>query len=277
MDGDRRDPERLVERVQELSARLEASSDPLAREAAGELVSAIMDMYGEGLERIVAALDDAGPEAEPLRERLAADGVVASLLLIHGLYPVDLETRVLGALEEVRPYMHSHGGDVELVSLEDGVLALRLQGSCHGCPASTATLESAIRTALEDAAPDLLEVRVEGLAPAPTAHQPAPAWHGLDGVGALPSGSLHQVAVSGVPLVVANVGGTLLAYRDECPGCGGALGAGSLEAGVLSCPGCRERYVLPSEGRALDGRGLQLEPVPLRAEDGEGVRVALAT
>jgi Fe-S cluster biogenesis protein NfuA len=148
--------------VQELSERLQAVADPAAREAAEGLVSAVMDLYGEGLERIVRALDDAGPEAAELRRQIVDDGVVASLLLIHGLYPVDLETRVQEALDGVRPYMHSHGGDVELLSLEDGVARLRLEGSCQGCPASAATLEQAIRQALEEAAPDLAGMEVEG-------------------------------------------------------------------------------------------------------------------
>jgi Fe-S cluster biogenesis protein NfuA len=155
-------PDALVERVQALTERLQSVSDPAAREVGEALVSAIMDLYGEGLERIVRALDEAGPEAEGLRRALVDDGVVASLLLIHGLYPVDLETRVQEALDGVRPYMHSHGGDVELLSLEEGVARLRLEGSCQGCPASAATLEQAIRQALEEAAPDLLGMEVEG-------------------------------------------------------------------------------------------------------------------
>jgi Fe-S cluster biogenesis protein NfuA len=155
-------PDGLVERVQELTERLQAVPDPTAREVGEALVSAIMDLYGEGLERIVRALDEAGPEADGLRRALVDDGVVASLLLIHGLYPVDLETRVQEALDGVRPYMHSHGGDVELLGLEEGVARLRLEGSCQGCPASAATLEQAIRQALEEAAPDLLGMEVEG-------------------------------------------------------------------------------------------------------------------
>ena len=152
----------LVERVQVLSERMQEVADPAAREAAEGLVSAVMDLYGEGLERILRALDEAGPEAAALRKVIVNDGVVASLLLIHGLYPVDLETRVQEALDGVRPYMHSHGGDVELLSLEDGVARLRLEGSCQGCPASAATLEQAIRQALEEAAPDLAGMEVEG-------------------------------------------------------------------------------------------------------------------
>lgn len=155
-------PDHLVQRVQDLTERLEGIADPAAREAAEGLVAAVMDLYGAGLERIVRALDEAGPESAALRQAIVDDGVVASLLLIHGLYPVDLETRVQEALDGVRPYMHSHGGDVELLSLEEGVAHLRLEGSCQGCPASAATLEQAIRQALEEAAPDLAGMEVEG-------------------------------------------------------------------------------------------------------------------
>jgi Fe-S cluster biogenesis protein NfuA len=155
-------PDALMQRVQELTERLQAVPDRAAREAGEGLVSAVIDLYGEGLERIVRALDEAGPEAAGVRQALVDDGVVASLLLIHGLYPVDLETRVQEALDGVRPYMHSHGGDVELLGLEDGVARLRLEGSCQGCPASAATLEQALRQALEEAAPDLAGMEVEG-------------------------------------------------------------------------------------------------------------------
>jgi Fe-S cluster biogenesis protein NfuA len=163
MTTDELTPDVLVARVQELEERLDAIADPVAREVAEGLVAAVMDLYGEGLERILRALDEAGPPAAELRGRIVDDGVVGSLLLIHGLYPVDLETRVQEALDGVRPYMHSHGGDVELLGLEDGVARLRLEGSCQGCPASSATLEQAIRQALEEAAPDLQGLEVEGI------------------------------------------------------------------------------------------------------------------
>ena len=156
--------EELVGRVQRLTAEAEALPDPHAREVADELAAAVVQLYGEGLERIFAALE---PDA---RARLAEDGVVASLMLIHGLYPVPLETRVQEALDTVRPYLESHGGDVELLGLEDGVARLRLEGSCSGCAASQSTLELAIERALEETAPDLLGIDVEGVvAPPPPA------------------------------------------------------------------------------------------------------------
>ncbi|MDT4934756.1 MAG: hypothetical protein QOK11_2648, partial [Pseudonocardiales bacterium] len=112
------DPSRLVARVQELSAQLEAVPDPAARAIAEELSSVIVQMYGAGLERIVELIAEA--DTDGLQDALAGDPMVGSLLLIHDLYPVPLEERVVQALDKVRPYMESHGGDVELLGIEDG-------------------------------------------------------------------------------------------------------------------------------------------------------------
>jgi Fe-S cluster biogenesis protein NfuA/nitrite reductase/ring-hydroxylating ferredoxin subunit len=153
-------------RVQELQARLDSAGDPATREVAEELVSAVVQLYGAGLERIVGSLIEAGEEGERrLALALAEDPLVVALLLIHDLHPVPLEDRVLGALEHVRPYMESHGGNVELLSLQDGVARISLRGSCSDCAASAVTLELAIKQALEEAAPDLEELQVEGVAP----------------------------------------------------------------------------------------------------------------
>ena len=148
-------PGELVERVQGLSEEVERLQDPRSRALAQELLGAVLELYGDGLARIVAAIDAAGEAGAEIRERLAEDGAVSSLMLIHDLYPVPLAERVEEALESVRPYMESHGGNVELLGLEGDVARLRLQGSCDGCPASSATLELAIKSALEEAAPDL--------------------------------------------------------------------------------------------------------------------------
>ena len=136
---------------QELMARVEELG---ARPASEELVGAVMDMYAEGLRRIV----DRDPS-------VAGDPYVAALLLIHDLHPVSLEERVRGALDSVRPFMERHGGGVEVVGLQDGVLRLRLQGTCNGCAASATTLEHAVERALEEAAPDLSGLEVEGALP----------------------------------------------------------------------------------------------------------------
>ena len=105
--------EALVARVQELTERVEAFTDPDARATTDELVAAVLQLYGEGLTRIFAALDGEDPALAGVREALTRDGVVASLMVMHDLYPDSLEDRVRAALDEVRPYLASHEGDVE--------------------------------------------------------------------------------------------------------------------------------------------------------------------
>jgi Fe-S cluster biogenesis protein NfuA/nitrite reductase/ring-hydroxylating ferredoxin subunit len=294
--------EDLIGRVQELTAELDSLSDEPARRCAEQLTGAVVEMYGDGLGRIMSALE-AAPE---VRDALVGDPVVASLLLIHDLYPVPLEDRVAEALDRVRPYMESHGGDVELLGISDGIVRLRLQGSCSSCQASSATLELAVRQALEELAPDLEGMDVEGIeepemtgVPLPMAAQPAngstelgslvslplagepggggtPSWFDVDGVAGLAPEELMAALVHGERLVIANVDGTLLAYRNACASCGGSLDDGVLSSGALMCPGCGRSYFLPRAGRSLDDDRLQLAPVPLLRDDGS-VRVALAS
>jgi len=155
-------PEELVERVQDLLGSLDEIADPVAQARVQELVGTVLELYGAGLERILGVIADAGVSALNIRNALLDDGIVASLLLIHGLYPVPLEERIAEAVESVRPFLASHGGGVEILSVEDGVARLRLQGSCNGCPASASTLEHALKEAIDEAAPDLLALEVEG-------------------------------------------------------------------------------------------------------------------
>jgi Fe-S cluster biogenesis protein NfuA/nitrite reductase/ring-hydroxylating ferredoxin subunit len=292
-------PEELLERVQELQDRLDSVGDPASRKIAEELVSAVVRMYGAGLERILERMLSAGEAGERIAVALTDDEFLATLLLIHDLHPVPLEARVQDALDSVRPYMESHGGDVELLSLDHGIARIHLRGSCSDCSASAMTLELAIKQALEQAAPDLEGLEVEGVAPqtmdgtglpmvtgsAPptgmelpvvmSAPAAAPSWFDLESVGELADGSMVPVAVAGNALMIANVDGTLLAYRDTCAGCGAPLHDGDLRSGALSCRRCERSFFLPRAGRSMDDEGLQLEPIPLLRER-DRVKVALA-
>jgi Fe-S cluster biogenesis protein NfuA/nitrite reductase/ring-hydroxylating ferredoxin subunit len=290
----------LIERVQSLSAEVDRLADPHAREVAQELLASVLELYGEGLERILATVERAGDAGVPIKDALVDDGVVASLLLIHDLYPVDLETRVREALEVVRPYMESHGGDVQLLGLADGVARLRLEGSCDGCPASSSTLELAIKQALDEAAPDLAGLEVEGVAagasgglrseeisgtPLPVVHvngngagaEPgvgSARWIQLNAEIAPETGLVATTEIAGLEILIANVSGSLLAFRSACAACGEPLARGELKGGVLACPSCERRFYLPRAGRSMDEERLLLEPVPLLAQDG-GVRIAI--
>jgi Fe-S cluster biogenesis protein NfuA/nitrite reductase/ring-hydroxylating ferredoxin subunit len=276
----------LTERIQRLTAELKRQPDPTLRRLAEDLAASVLELHGEGLERLLAALDD------DTRERLADDGVVSSLLMIHGLHPVPVEKRVLQALDQVRPYMESHGGNVELLGVEDGVVRLRLVGSCDGCAASSSTLELAVEKAIQEEAPDVLGMIVEGAAEAPLPGvtgtplplatgkgNGAPAalddWLALDGVDDLSEDESRLVTVGQERLLVARVETGLLAYRDACKACGSSLEEAELREGVLACQACGRAYFLARAGRSLDGDRIQLDPVPLLADPRFGARVAL--
>ena len=150
----------LLQRIQQLTDELERVDDPHARAVGEQLVAAVIDMHGEGLGRHAR-----GPGRPTPAASWPTDGVVGSLMLIHGLYPESLEDRVQRGAGRVRPYMESHGGNIELLGIEDGVARLRLEGSCDGCGASQSTLELTVERALREAAPDLRGMDVEGAAP----------------------------------------------------------------------------------------------------------------
>ena len=143
-----------------------ASGGQVARERAEELVRLVVDLYGAGLERLLEIVYDTGRLDDELLDQLAADDLVASLLTVHGLHPYGVETRVARALDGVRPYLGSHGGDVELLGVTDeGVVRLRMLGSCDGCASSAVTLTLAVESAITAAAPEVTGIEVEESAP----------------------------------------------------------------------------------------------------------------
>jgi Fe-S cluster biogenesis protein NfuA len=159
-------------RVEELLEVLRSGrmSGPAAAQAAEELTGLLVGLYGAGLAAIVGVLREQGDAGGEILARLADDPQVEGLLLLHDLHPLDTDGRIQRALDRVRPYLGSHAGGVRYLGVTDGVARLLLEGSCHGCPSSTVTVELAIRSAVEDAAPEVTEVVVEGM----TA-EPAPA------------------------------------------------------------------------------------------------------
>jgi Fe-S cluster biogenesis protein NfuA len=154
-----------IQRIEELVGKIDAIADPMARADAHELVQSLMDLHGAGIERMLETMADAGEPGLRIIDRLAENKLVASLLLLYGLHPLDLEARVAQALDTVRPYLRSQGGSVELLGLEEGVLRLRLSGGGQGCGSSADALKSAVEEAIYEAAPDLAGLRVERAEP----------------------------------------------------------------------------------------------------------------
>jgi Fe-S cluster biogenesis protein NfuA len=278
------------ERIEELLSSLGPAGGEKAAAIAEELVGLLVGLYGDGLAHIVALLADRGEQGAEILAALTGDPLVESLLLLHDLHPLDLDTRVQRALDQVRPYLGSHAGGVEYLGVTDGVARLKLEGSCHGCPSSTVTVKTAIEGAIMEAAPEVAEVVVAGMTtpePAPALLQigrrpadgpaapgagPEPGWFTLPDIG--PPSSRPVTALAGdVTVLVCAVRGTLYAYRDACAACGSSMAAGLLEREQLTC-GCGARYNVRLAGQGLDDQALHLDPLPLLT-DSHGVRVAL--
>ncbi|MBP0457766.1 NifU family protein [Streptomyces montanisoli] len=246
---------RRRETVQRVEALLAASAGDgaAARERSEELVRLVTGFYGDGLERLLYVLHEHGALSDEILTALADDDAVAGLLLAHGLHPYGVETRVEQALGAVRPYLASHGGDVELLGVTgEGAVRLRLLGGCDGCPSAPATLELAVRGVVQAAAPEVTAIDVAAPSKAPNAAGTNAAGTGPDGTGgpAAPTGTLfHRVyergapagggsswrivaefaglgpgetrhlTVGRVPVVGCRVGTGLFAFRDLCARC----------------------------------------------------------
>jgi Fe-S cluster biogenesis protein NfuA/nitrite reductase/ring-hydroxylating ferredoxin subunit len=278
-------PEQVAEqsgrRIDALLGELQGLVSGPAWQRVEELMREMLALYGTGLERVLEHASALG-DAQDLASRLADDALVSSILVVHGLHPVPLRERVQRALDRVQPYLRSHQGGVELVHLtEDGVVRLRMMGSCHGCPSSAATMEHTVRQAIEDAAPEVTKVELVG--------QPRPAgdlvplrstrdrerriaWEPAPDLRNLPTSALHAVSVRGQSVLVANPHGARVAYVNRCPRCSSALDGGALANETLTCS-CGANFDLVRAGRALDG-GPALTPIPLLVR-GEGVVLGL--
>ena len=287
------DFERRMATVDELVTRLEAAADPATRAASQELVGTLMEMHGAALERMLAIIGRNGSAGATIVDQLTRDELVASVLLLYDLHPVDLETRVRTALARTRPYLESHGGNVELVGIDaGGAVRLRMQGSCRGCPSSAVTLKLAIEQAIYEAAPDVAGIVVDAEAPPahpavpelvtlqsngnghPNGRQASAGWRDVPELGLRESGTTRRVELDGTPLLFCRVDETIFAYASVCASCDADL-AGALVGGhVLSCPRCGQAYDIVLAGRAVDRPDLHLDPFPLLTRSGR-TQVAL--
>ena len=131
------DIQNQLKSIEALVHRIEKADDPTMAATARELVQLLMEFHGAGIERMLAVVHQTAPSGSIVIDALGRDDLVRSLLLLYGLHPDSLETRVTQALEKTRPYLKSHGGNVNIVTVDDsGVVTLRLEGNCHGCPSS---------------------------------------------------------------------------------------------------------------------------------------------
>jgi Fe-S cluster biogenesis protein NfuA len=154
------------DRIEQALDELHSSADTRTVNLAEELLRLVSELYGAGFAR---AVELARTHAPGLIAAYCEDELLASLLLVQGLHPESLDNRVEAALVSVRPFLGQHGGDVELLGIDDelGAVKLRLLGSCDGCPSSASTLRGAVEAAIVEAAPEIVRIVVDEPATTP--------------------------------------------------------------------------------------------------------------
>ncbi len=158
------DAARQMAQIDTLIAQIDQSADPVVGQQIEQIARIIMSLHRDGLGRIIDRLSAAGSTGDALLAAFADDAVVGPLLQLYDLHPVGVDERIRRALESVQPFLQSHGGEVELVGIDEGTVNLRMHGSCDGCPAFVDSLKLAIDKAVRDAAPEMGEIHIEAAA-----------------------------------------------------------------------------------------------------------------
>jgi len=255
--------------------------------AVAELDALVQTLEREGDERALLMLELVDAIHRPALERIVAgdqdDPVAATVLSMYGLGPVDEALEAEEALDGVREYVESHGGQLELLGVDDGVVHVRLSGSCESCPGSTVTLKRGVEEALRAEFEGFREL---------VAHEPEVATGGATASGPqllqigglkrptfveaarldeLPDGALRAVEVDGVSLVLARVVGEVYAFRNGCPMDDRELPleGGRLTGSVLVCPWHNCAYDARSGHRLDDPGSPGLRVVPVAVRDGD--------
>lgn len=261
--------------------------DAAPKKAAIALKDSVELFHREALVHMVKTLKN-DENGKALLFELVDDPAVRAVLALHGIIRADPMTRAKIALEDVRPYLQSHGGDVDLVKIEDGAAFVRLQGSCNGCSMSAVTLREGVEKALVEGVAEI--DRIEVLEDEPTAAfiplgsigkktNEDTGWVSGPGVEEVVEGEMLRFDVdTGMKepdsFVVTNVDNRFAVFRNACVHQGLTLDGGMLDDGIITCPWHGFKFEA-SSGECISAPGAQLEQIPTRVEDGKiWVRVA---
>lgn len=265
--------QQLSERVDRAEAALRDLPDD-ARAKAMDLKAAVEAFHGHALRQLIRLFreEKAGRE---LLYRALEDPSVYAMLLMHGIIQLPVESRAEAALAEVRPYINSHGGDVELVRVDGDTAYVRLMGACSGCSLAAATLRDGVEDVIKARVPEIQHVVAlsDQVTPAfipfgldqGTGDLEAAGWIRGPLVAELEEGKPRRFVHGDRDVLVALVDGKVMAFRNQCPHMGRPLDRGLVDGHVITCPWHGFRFDLTS-GECLTVPHVQLEPFPVRVE-----------
>lgn len=280
-DADTRSAREALERLAGEIARLEVVAEgwdaPHAQTLAA-IKSSIEALNAEAFRRLIRRLREDPAAAARLNDAVR-DPLIFGVLRFHGLVKDPLEHRVERALEEVRPLIREHGGDVELVAVHvPHTVEVRMTGSCHGCPASSQTLTEGIERAIRKHCPEIEHVR-QVSRPPPASSQPvhfvspfaqAPqqeSWIWMCTVGSIPEGGVKRITHWGRNFLLHRQGDAVSCMTNACPHRGMAIDSGKVANGVITCPYHDYEFDLQT-GRCLNVREDPLTMHAVRVNDG---------
>jgi Fe-S cluster biogenesis protein NfuA len=161
--GEEREFQERVKKIGSLVQELDNVADPAAGTAAKALLQSLMDLHGTGLERVLEIVFQSSDGGSRVIDELGRDPLVGSLLILYGLHPEDLQTRVERKLEQIRSKLSKMGTEAELLSVTGGEVRLRMKSDGHACGSTAHSMRAMVEEEIYDAAPDLTSLAIEGL------------------------------------------------------------------------------------------------------------------
>ncbi|MDJ0553172.1 MAG: NifU family protein [Microcoleaceae cyanobacterium MO_207.B10] len=236
------------------------------------LKNAIETLHKEALTRLIRSVKQ---DSMPALREAVQDEVVYGLLRYHELIKPPtppLEIRIQQALDEVRPGLQGHNGNVELVAIKlPDTVEVKLVGNCSNCPASTLTMKEGVEQAIKTHCPEIKNVLsvnspVSGKATkpmtSPFAAEQETGWVALANIDEIPEGDILAVDVDGLKLILTRVGDDVIAYRNSCSHLAKPIDKGEVIEGVLSCPFHNFKYHLAT-GECLTAPEMSLQQYPV--------------
>ncbi|HFD13240.1 MAG TPA: hypothetical protein ENJ32_12345 [Crenotrichaceae bacterium] len=243
------------------------------------LKRAIDDLNREALSRLIRALKASPATQDALRDAVS-DQVVYAVMRYHQLIKPSLDERIENALESVRPFLKSHGGDVELVQVvAPDQVTIRLVGACDGCPASALTLTEGVEKAIREYCPEITRIiKAKGGASvragassgtdstestvvhfiSPFARDTDCGWIDATGLDEIPEAGIMPLDLAGQSILLSRRGDRVTCFQNACAHLGMPLDMGIVRDGILVCPHHGFEYALDS-GECLTAPEVQLQ------------------
>jgi hypothetical protein len=152
-----------VRKLGELVTRFDQMPESPQKAAGKELVQLLMEVHSHGLERMMEVVFESGDSGRALIDRLGKDEVIGSLLLLYSLHPDGLEARVQTAVERMHSRLRKLSCTIELLSIDEGAVRVRVTKGGHTCGSSTNELRAVVENGIFEFAPDVTSLEISGL------------------------------------------------------------------------------------------------------------------